>query len=335
MIDCTGASEVRYYYHYDGCGNVIALSNTAGQIVEAYSYDHFGSPTVMTGPGTDGDWATYGDNPTASPVASQLDNPWMFTGRQYDPETGLYYYRARYYHPALGRFMQADPLGYIGGLNLYAYCGNNATNLRDPAGLYAWNSSFGFGNNLAANVLEAVGDLGALCGSDLATAYSEGIGDGCAILADAITLRLFPSWHATANAKRCEYGSVGDLTWGSSQVASASLWTLAGLRALGLDMTLTDTTIYRVCGGDSLVNGYYWTPYDPRTVADLRNVAGLPGTNWGTNLVVGTVPPGTILTSVGPATPIVQYGVTGGLLQYGISNSIIVVNQNGVFLVSF
>jgi len=41
MIDCTGASEVRYYYHYDGCGNVVALSNSNSQIVEAYSYDHF------------------------------------------------------------------------------------------------------------------------------------------------------------------------------------------------------------------------------------------------------------------------------------------------------
>jgi|GEM_PF-5029473 len=47
MIDCTGVSEVRYYYHYDGCGNVIALSNTAGQIVEAYSYDHFARKRVL------------------------------------------------------------------------------------------------------------------------------------------------------------------------------------------------------------------------------------------------------------------------------------------------
>jgi len=158
MIDCTGQSEVRYYYHYDGCGNVIALSNTAGQIVEAYSYDHFGSPTVMTGPGADGDWATYGDNPTASPVASQLDNPWMFTGRQYDPETSLYYYRARYYHPALGRFLQTDPIGYATGLNLYTYCGNNAVNWTDPYGLYGWSSNLGIGDNILANIYEGVGD---------------------------------------------------------------------------------------------------------------------------------------------------------------------------------
>jgi RHS repeat-associated protein len=135
MIDCTGAQPVWYYYHYDGCGNVVALSNTntPPQIVEAYRYDHFGTPTVMVGPGNDGNWATYADNPTAT--ASQLGNPYLFTGRQYDPETGLYYYRARYYNATIGRFLQTDPIGYAGGLNLYTYCGNNASNWADPYGL--------------------------------------------------------------------------------------------------------------------------------------------------------------------------------------------------------
>jgi RHS repeat-associated protein len=59
----------------------------------------------------------------------------MFTGREYDAETGLYYYRARYYSPALGRFLQRDPVGYTAGINLYTYCANNPINFMDPRGL--------------------------------------------------------------------------------------------------------------------------------------------------------------------------------------------------------
>jgi RHS repeat-associated protein len=59
----------------------------------------------------------------------------LFTGRYYDAETSLYYYRARVYNPYIGRFMQTDPSGYKGGINLYAYCGNNPIMLVDPYGL--------------------------------------------------------------------------------------------------------------------------------------------------------------------------------------------------------
>jgi RHS repeat-associated protein len=59
----------------------------------------------------------------------------MFTGRRYDPETALYYYRARYYDYYTGRFLQTDPTGYSDGLNVYAYVGNNPISWIDPSGL--------------------------------------------------------------------------------------------------------------------------------------------------------------------------------------------------------
>lgn len=67
-----------------------------------------------------------------------------YTGQRYDSETGLYYYKMRYYSPKLGRFLQADPIGYGAGLNMYAYVSNNPTTGSDPMGLTegaAWGSA--------------------------------------------------------------------------------------------------------------------------------------------------------------------------------------------------
>src|SRR5438552_13190714 len=67
---------------------------------------------------------------TNSPTDS---NPFQFTGRENDG-SGLLYYRARYYNPAWGRFVSADPAGFGGGINPYVYAGNNPANVTDPSG---------------------------------------------------------------------------------------------------------------------------------------------------------------------------------------------------------
>lgn len=115
MIDVTDNNAV-YYYHFDGLGSVVALSDANAGIVERYSYDVFGE----------------------SNIESTIGNPYMFTGRRFDAETGLYYYRARYYSPRIGRFLQADPIRYADGLNLYTYVSNNPINFVDPLGLTKW-----------------------------------------------------------------------------------------------------------------------------------------------------------------------------------------------------
>ncbi|MBK8276652.1 MAG: RHS repeat-associated core domain-containing protein, partial [Nitrospira sp.] len=65
-----------------------------------------------------------------------VEQPYTYTGREFDSESGLYYYRARYYDPASGRFLQEDPMGVVGGdINLLRYVRNNPVNLLDPFGL--------------------------------------------------------------------------------------------------------------------------------------------------------------------------------------------------------
>ena len=60
----------------------------------------------------------------------------MYTGREYDADTGLYYYRARWYDPEARRFISEDPIGLNGGINLYAYVNNNPLRYVDPSGLW-------------------------------------------------------------------------------------------------------------------------------------------------------------------------------------------------------
>ncbi len=111
-----------YYFQQDALGNVAALVNASGQITEQYSYDIYGQPTIKDGSGN---------------VLTGASTPFLFTGREYESETGLYHYRARAYSPALGRFLQADPISFNGGdVNVYRYCANNPINLIDSDGLY-------------------------------------------------------------------------------------------------------------------------------------------------------------------------------------------------------
>jgi RHS repeat-associated protein len=147
----------RHYYVQDRLGSVVGLTDSAGGLVEAYLYQPYGELTVIQG-GANGviDWGSddvmrNGWGGFEHP--SQVLNPYYYTGQPYDASTGLYYYRARYYDPAEGRFLTRDPIGVWGDAgnlgNAYAYVALDPLNLRDPSGMWietAWDfASIGFG----------------------------------------------------------------------------------------------------------------------------------------------------------------------------------------------
>lgn len=115
-----------YYYHTNHLGSIMGLSNKEGKIVEKVEYDVYGMPTFLN---TD-------DKVLA---ASTIGNNILFTGREYNAETGDYYFRARSMHPMVGRFMQKDPLMYVDGLNDKSYVYNKPIKFTDRKGLKAIN----------------------------------------------------------------------------------------------------------------------------------------------------------------------------------------------------
>ncbi|MCI0711833.1 MAG: hypothetical protein L0154_16880, partial [Chloroflexi bacterium] len=136
----TGTTNIRYLTHDAQGTSRGMLSATGASLLESYDYNAFGDfyqPSTMT-------------------------TKFAYTGQQYDAATGLYFLRARYYDPAIGRFLSQDPYPVNTGnpveLNRYVYTANNPVNFSDPSGLVA---SFEY-ESLLSRVAKAIGGLAAI-----------------------------------------------------------------------------------------------------------------------------------------------------------------------------
>ena len=112
----------KYYYVFNGQGDVIGITDPRNRLAVSYTYDAWGK-LLSTG----------GDSPALAAA-----NPIRYRGYYYDAESGLYYLNSRYYDPETGRFLNADGIigsGGIIGYNMFAACNNNPVMLSDPSGL--------------------------------------------------------------------------------------------------------------------------------------------------------------------------------------------------------
>ena len=199
-VICMERGEETYYYHYNATGSVIQLTGSEGELVEQYEYDPYGKVTIYDGSYT-------------SLVGSAVGNPYLFTGRRLDSESGLYFYRSRYFSAELGRFLQRDPLGYVDGLSMYEYVLSNPKNWKDPLGLNAdpcenndsfWDDALSFGGEIMdflnplnhfqssfnayqnGNYLEAIGY--GLIGTGQTILYGVALVKGAAVLGTSFAI---------------------------------------------------------------------------------------------------------------------------------------------------
>jgi RHS repeat-associated protein len=136
-METDGAEVYSHYYFLTGVNysvmGVIDAYTGGNTLAEAYEYDPYGRHRVID-PGTDTTYFTSDD--TYDELApGAIDNSIRYTGQRFDAESGLMYYKNRYYDPAAGRFIGRDPLGWRAGANRYGYVGGMPTMAVDPEGL--------------------------------------------------------------------------------------------------------------------------------------------------------------------------------------------------------
>lgn len=262
-----------YYYHADGLGSITAITNASKAVVQSYTYDSFGVPKPST----------------------SFRNAYTFTSREWDSETGMYFYRARYYDPMAGRFISKDPIGFAGGdMNLYGYVWNKPMDLIDPYGNCPWclvGAGFGAGLNMYAQLSTNGGNWSQIKVQQVGLSAAAGfLGGGLG----SATASLSLGWNVTANTlgsgligagitasqnalNPCNQQSIWANTWKSAAFAgvgasSGNLWTVGakGLSNMRSNAAWSNMTLQqRLFTSTNALHGPYYPGGTPATIGTI------------------------------------------------------------------
>ena len=218
--NANGAFEAgeNFYYQADRLGSILALTDEIGAVAESYVYQGFGEASSLDSNGLELD------------PSVRIGNPYAFTAREFESQSGLYYYRARYYDPQYGRFIQEDPIGVDSGEgNLYRYVFNSPINFVDPNGKIA----------VLPLIPPALAFIGAFLTSDAANAPGPG---------DPIDPGLFPGEPVVNGLLFGVGGVVG------GKVGKAGLQSKIGQKIVGKpESTLATVANYGAAVGSGVV----------------------------------------------------------------------------------
>jgi RHS repeat-associated protein len=233
----------------------------------------------------------FGENP------ANYSGTFRYTSRRIDPETGgstaqpsgLYYYRARMYSPTWGRFLQADPVGYAAGPNLYAYVNNDPLNLTDPSGRCIEDACIGEAALVAACV-EGGCEAAAAAAEALVAEGAEALG----LTSEAATAAA-PAVAPEAAAIQTPYALEAQSATAESQAA--------------LQQVQNGSTLYRTgtLGSNMTGESQYWSLENPLTNPEYASQMGAPEGNPDFVLSGQLNPGASVVTNEAPGL-----GVNGG-----------------------
>jgi RHS repeat-associated protein len=308
LLDYGGAGgSVQRWYVWGQSVNALLgqVNTTAGTrvtLIPDIQGSIIGSLSSNTGTLTKAGFQTYGES------TSTANTNFGYTGARL-AIAGLYDMRARFYSPAIGRFLSTDPIGSSGGVNLYAYVGNDPLNFTDPSGLMAegFGQGIEYGSNpfniFDSNALQNVANIAANGSAGRITGFVAGeaigaIGAAAAMVAPEIAM-----------------GRLAAAMAGATQAINSSI--------------KVGTPLYRVFGDEAVGLGRSFTTINPASVSNYRETAGLFSGNTGRFVLEGTLnnTKGVTARSALPGPG----GIGGGLPEVVVPNPQSQITIQGVY----